>query len=698
MNRETILERELFPARATLDQIIENSRSLRSLFTVFLVGGLYIFLTAETVTHRQLFNPDAGMALPQIGLQHNVVSFFWAAPLLLVLAHLYFVLHVSQFVGSLRSIEMEYRAKAKGLADGTDPGARLRPNWENLVPPSMIALVALNRKGASRPTRWLITQFVVFTHYLLIIPVLIRIQVKFLPYHHLQITEYLHKPLVILVTIYCIYYMIELFKAREFFSENDPETDGTEVRKVAIWMSRIWNAIWMTIILILGPLFSLGPANFPTTQQENEAKLLFPFKQIYPLVKFTWEANESENESNEDDDEIKINLLIDRNLKLPNEDLARAPSDSIQSALLRNNAGMKSIFGKSFQIALLDKYKYLDMTDRDLNFANFKDSDLRKIRFTRSRLIGANLEKAHLEGALLNKAHLEGANLYEAYLDGSDLGESYLEGANLGEAQMEGAHLGRTHLEGAYLGFAHLEGAALGLAHLEGAYLEKAYLEGTNLSGVHLEGAYLGEAQMEGATLEKTFLKGADLKGAFLEGANLSGAYLEGADLRHAHIDGTDFEQASFGVLEDGVLEAMLKRMVELNVPLNVRKKFSRRLQEAQNTTTQFEFIVGPVRIRHSGQTLFENLSALSQEEALELRRDLLQPLLCKHPAIVKREVGIWPRVLDRDEIRSYVSLHCEENSDLVDQYFEGHFDQDFETRSASVDMISGGYSAWIEE
>lgn len=235
MNATAQPENEAYPSQAVLDELTENSKTLRGLFTVVLVAGLYIFLSTENVTHRQLFNPEAGMSLPQIGIKHDVVSFFWSAPLILVLAHLYFLLHTSNFIGSLRRVEKECRKRKKA-------GGKVREDWKDLVHPSMLAIVVLNRKSAGRPTRWIMTQFVVFTHYYLMIPVLLRIQIKFLPYHHPQITSYMHKPLVIMATMYCAYFLWEFYLIRIYLSQKNSPEESEEERLYLKMLLRAWKS------------------------------------------------------------------------------------------------------------------------------------------------------------------------------------------------------------------------------------------------------------------------------------------------------------------------------------------------------------------------------------------------------------------------------------------------------------------------
>ncbi len=163
-----------------------------------------------------------------------------------------------------------------------------------------------------------------------------------------------------------------------------------------------------------------------------------------------------------------------------------------------------------------------------LRAPNLAGADLRRANLIGARLEGANLQEAWMEGAILVGAGLEGANLQEAWMEGVNLLEAWMEGANLRGAGLEGADLSWARLEGATLVGAGLEGANLRGARLEGVNLLEARLEGANLRGARLEGANLSWARLEGAILrgarldETTSLIAASLQAAAIKEVDLS--------------------------------------------------------------------------------------------------------------------------------------------------------------------------------
>jgi len=138
-----------------------------------------------------------------------------------------------------------------------------------------------------------------------------------------------------------------------------------------------------------------------------------------------------------------------------------------------------------------------------------------------------------------------------------DLSELELNHANFSEADLSHAELFDTALENANLKMAVLTGADLSGAHLKGAELYKVDLSCASLIGADLSDVYFAEANLRDADLRGANLQGADLSGADLSGANLTGANLgrtimvrakvKGANLRNADIYGADLTDLEYG-------------------------------------------------------------------------------------------------------------------------------------------------------
>lgn len=248
----------------------------------------------------------------------------------------------------------------------------------------------------------------------------------------------------------------------------------------------------------------------------------------------------------------------------------------------------------------LSKVRPLDLSSRDLLYADFYRARLYRANLREARLQGANLLDAQLQGANLSEAKLQGANLRWAQLQKANLSDAQLRGANLSLAQFAGVDLSRAemqgtdlrgaHLRGGDLNLAELQGADLRGAQLQGAALHSAELQGADLRGAHLQSADLTvaqlqaadlrEAQLHGAILHSTELQGANLRGAQLQGAFLVRAQLQGADLTGADLSLTILERANFDALAEDDVAAIRSSPGWNLIPEPGRTKAARSLQD----------------------------------------------------------------------------------------------------------------------
>lgn len=97
-----------------------------------------------------------------------------------------------------------------------------------------------------------------------------------------------------------------------------------------------------------------------------------------------------------------------------------------------------------------------DLSDLNLNGADFREAKLEKTKFQNSELIQAKLDNADLK-----EVNLQSANLIFAKLQEAKLTEANLQGADLRLANLQRAKLGKANLQKAKLGWANLRGADL---------------------------------------------------------------------------------------------------------------------------------------------------------------------------------------------------------------------------------------------
>ena len=233
-------------------------------------------------------------------------------------------------------------------------------------------------------------------------------------------------------------------------------------------------------------------------------------------------------------------------INVSGETLVKPPSDLIIHAYLLQR--------KSLDSAWLEHGQGIDLSGRNLQYADFRGADLKMVSLVGSNLNGctldsANLNYANLINARLNHASLRGVSMKQAVADSaqfnySDLRNANLNGIRLNVASLNGANLFQAKLNGANLESAQLNGACLSWAQLNGADLSYAQLNGASLIFAELNGAELSFAQLNGAFLSRAELNGTELFLTQLNGADLESVQLNGASIYNAQLNGVYFDVA----------------------------------------------------------------------------------------------------------------------------------------------------------
>ena len=129
-----------------------------------------------------------------------------------------------------------------------------------------------------------------------------------------------------------------------------------------------------------------------------------------------------------------------------------------------------------------DESVVINLSDLNLNGADFRGAVLEKVNFQKSKL-----HNAQLQWVDLNLAHLQKADLMGAKLQHAELMEAQLQNANLQGADFENADLEN----------ANLQAANLQAANLQAANLKNAILQGANLQRVNLQYADFNWSQLK---------------------------------------------------------------------------------------------------------------------------------------------------------------------------------------------------------
>jgi uncharacterized protein YjbI with pentapeptide repeats len=508
-----------FDVKALEGSLNDSATRVSTIWISFLVFGLYLVIAAGTATQGQLFL-DEPLKLPILNIDLPMVGFFFLAPILFVIFHVYVLLQVQLLSRTAAAYNKAVEYNIKLAADN----ALVRQRLANTLFAQIFAGSPRERKG------WLgLLLHMVALLTLAIAPVLVLLvfQFQFLSYHSYLVTWTLRILIVLdLVAVLLLWPALR-----------DPD------RHVSLRVIlRRWIALPFAIGLVaLSWIFLTFPGErhagwtrWPGDGEKPSEAIAIACWTVSPIAKVTTRLNFDR-------------LILPQASVIDHEKLKNIEANT-KSDGLRDSQGERT---KRLRGRNLDCANFSDFSD--LRRVDLKNASLRGASFFEARLQGASLDSAQLQGASLAAAHLEGASLNGAHLEGASLEAAQLQDASLRGAHLEGAILRGAQLQRAELGGAHLEGASLEAAQLQGAALYDAYLQGADLVDAQLQGAYISSTQLQGANLQGAQLPGATLRDAHLQGADLHYAQLQGADLRGAQLQGADLNDAELqGALLDG--------------------------------------------------------------------------------------------------------------------------------------------------
>lgn len=664
-----------------LEAVTENSKTVRNIYLSYLGFATFIWMTTESVTHLQLLVPEERLPLPVLGIKLSVVGFFWVAPILLFLFHIYFALHVWKLAELLHKVRMETKGKLRDLQDK--------------IPGSMFVWIFLESPRRGGLVSMLMSVFVFLSFWCVVPIVLLRCQWQFLPYHHATINFLIQILLILSLVLSGFFYLkvMRIKPSKSFFYcfNKDGSLDYwnyfiTDFRKFKYLIFKYGSILFSLLFVVLIPFFSTTVLIIPQDKEENEAcfeGVQKPFEWIAVALDPEAPNKGWENEKGIKEACLKIKDVINRNLVLREKILAIKPSDTLIAAY------------KDKPDEIFEKYGTLELKGRHLEFADFTKADLRKADLRWAQLQGANLENAKLKGVNFEGVHLQEANLKGAQLQGlnltganlqyASLKNARLQGAKLGNARLQGADLSRVYFQGADLSHAQFQGANFDGIVLQGVDLSFAQLQGVRLMETRLQGAKLYKGQLHGALLYKVELQGADLSSAQLQGARLLGIEFHGVDLSSAQLQGatfagneyqnTNFLSANMGPLEfsekelitlikkvpqgrnnrekkyrEQYVDGLQRRVGEkTDIRINKDMKISHSFKKSAVSVfapNQFGFTRNPFakvpflpKKIWQEQFQFKDVKSQAIINNGKIRKKIYLSLLCKNPILIKRQL-----------------------------------------------------------
>jgi len=495
-----------FDVEALESAVNDSATRVSAIWISFLIFSLYLLVAATTVTQRQLLLADP-IKLPVLNIELPLWGFFFLAPILFVILHIYVLLQVLL----LGRTTAAYNAAVARVQLSPEENISLRQRLANTLFAQIFAGSPRERDGF---IGWLLRAIVWITLAIAPILILLAFQFSFLAYHS-HIATWTHR-LLILVELAAFFLIWPLaLDAQKDFQWPKVRVD------LKHWVALSWSFLgpyepWHTgwpwlrqrpaplMACLLFIIVSLSIATFPGEPHVN----IFtgkPWNSVQCARSF---LKQFELKG------VKLNLQFDR-LDLP---LVHAVDEDKLAKIVEHSSERK--------LKPSESERTQDFRHRDFNCSDLSSADLRRVDLTGAHLVSATLNSTAFDGATLDSAELDGAwfinaqfvdaSLDAAQLQGSDLDGAGLQGARLDGADLQGASLAGSQLQGATVRFAHFQGASLNSAQLQGSSFERTDLTGASLQAAELQGANFGTALLTAASLD-----GAELQGAWLKEANV---------------------------------------------------------------------------------------------------------------------------------------------------------------------------------
>ncbi len=592
------------------------SRHVNTVHLTFLLVAAYVLVTIASTTHEQLLR-IAPVSLPLLNVSVPILGFYLFVPWLVLLLHFNLLLQLYLLSRKLFSLD----ARLASLSDQSAAEHRV------LLFPFPFTNMLIGRHR--RLVHGLLTLIVTVTFVIVPLTLLIGAQIAFLPFHSVTVTAFqrlvVHLDLAMLWILWPMIVTpsgsggewwrgaisrmkarrVALARALEGLRRRPRKGPARQVRSRPPSPAATGSSPWLgTLALATVGTVSLS---FLTAVLPGEALEMW----IAQAMPERWVVREG---TCPDGCWTVTHWVFDswespfpRNLRLANAVLVggEVPPATLTRLRARPETRHYPLTVRDFALAERKKdvasLQGLDLTNRDLRFADLRGAVLAKADLRGANLWGADLRgtdlsaanlspfdtregehclftpmkppiyldngvmeapscrttlwKAKLTSALLPWARLEYADLREATATQVVLVEAHLQYAHLEGAELVDALFYRADLDYASFQRADLRSADLRLADLIGAFLQGADLEGARLHGANLwmasfDGAWFRNTGLRVVNANQATFRGADLRFADLTAANLEHANFQGADLRWATIAGADFREADLSLAD----------------------------------------------------------------------------------------------------------------------------------------------------
>jgi len=395
-----------------LKAVEEISKNARKIFFVLLLACVYSWLTIATTVDVRLVTNSTSSPLPVIGTEIPIVSFYFAAPLVLIGVYVYFHFYLLHLWKALALLPAKF-------LDG-------RPLDEHAYPWLVNAIVRRQYKflKQDRPLMVRIEEFGTILLAWWIVPLnLIGFWIRYLPRHEWSGTGLHIGFIATSVLLAIIFYR----SAANTIKQNEPKQfnwkDFRSTRNLLYFLG-------VGLISIFFLLISYGAINGVRSKDLNVADVKVMVPRLFNMLDYDVFADIRE---------------IDVSTKPADFWRIKDEQDRINS--------VKGAFLKKKDL------RYADMFRAFLVKAILRNTDLEGARLRKVNLQDADIRGANLQNTDLRGANLKGADLREAKLTKADLVGAQFQNANLGLANLQGADLNEVDFHDADLRCANLSGA-----------------------------------------------------------------------------------------------------------------------------------------------------------------------------------------------------------------------------------------------
>ena len=481
----------------------------RTLWISFLTFGTYLVITVAGVDHKQLFL-ETPITLPLLNAQLPLVAFFWVAPILFLIFHLYLLINLKLLADQVHY----YDALMEESELPEEARERVRLQLPNFMLVQRLSGTLAQRHSAAGVllafTTWMTLVFAP-------IILLLLIQLRFLPYHSEPVTR-LHR-FALLTDLMMVWYFWRHIRRKDAYGlRGSMSAAGGLAALCFSWLLATFPGEPQDGAPIQMMPWVFSQREWVGYERKQDKDVEHPWVPTLYEVLFTRSGSTKPKQG-------ALPGFFTNTLLLP--DYQPIDPDRMEKMESRQAGAKLEIVGRAISI---------DLSHRDFRNADFKHIVLPRANLDDAILDGATLDGAKLVAASLMRASLRSASLVRASLQGVTFEDASLQGASFGGSQLQAARLGRANLQGASLISAQMEGVDLTNASLDLASLKVARLERGDMEGVRLQGASLAGAVLFGVSFVGVSLHGASLTGAHVWRNEIEPDDADLSNLRHIAI------------------------------------------------------------------------------------------------------------------------------------------------------------------